>query len=1591
MKGRKVQLKVFYWQATDENDGTKTVIHVGGRTASNETVHGLIEGFTPYVNVELPTRIAWDKYKAKTFFKHLQAILGKFGPVGEPELYKKSQLHYLKDMYIINMNFPSSEAVRKLTYACNNAKGIYVPGIGQFWSREFKVHEANIDPILKMSAAKNLQLANWIELTELIPEDEVHYSEEERKFTTADIDLKVNWKDIKPIEQPGKDLYITPSYCSFDLECYSKNHNSKMPNPEIPENKVISVSMVFGILDNVESRKHTLISLGEPRKDRIRNCDELIIFETERDLLLGFSKLIRERDPDLFIHYNGMKFDWDYLIKRAELCECFNDFSYMSRVSGKKASLEKKNWSSQAYGEQVFRYLECHGRTNVDVLIEIERNHRLANYRLDTVAERFLGQHKDDVSPRELFMLWDLTHDVYPFVKDKTITPKELIQWRAKVADIFEFRKCTGNVVKVYREELMKSSTKEFAEKCREAMEIVGTYCIQDTILPVELIEKLNIWKSMEAMSNVTHVPVAYLHTRGQQIKVLSQVYRETIPKDMIIPTFPKSDKIEKYEGATVIEANAGDYTNVATLDFASLYPTVMIAFNISYDTILEDDDPTPDSECHVLEFKSHVGCEHDEKKRKKKAEDVICKDYRYRFRKVKYHIDKKGNVRREHEGVMPRLERNLMASRKVAKKEMAKVEALLKTHYGTATEDDIKFYTKMAWRMVGKGELGKNEAMMAEINFNTLNANQLALKVSCNSVGGNTPIPCLVDGQFRYLAIEALFSKDFTVDDDGNELCNGPQNIQVWSDKGWADIKYVIRHEAPKVMHRVLTSSGCVDVSADHSLLNEFGKEVKATDLDYGDKLLHISAPLPEDTPARPLISADRIKDIPKPVLIFELIDKYLSDKYENRLWFFLLNLPDLEKGIRGSLNASRWYYFLKSLGYSVTINRVLGDVHFFGLSENTLIETCVKAFVDFTTTPGEYIYDIETSTHHFAAGVGDMIVHNSAYGCMGVNNGMLPLIAGAASVTAMGRRLIMMAIDRIKKEYPSLKLVYGDTDSCMIHFTGKSLDEAWGLAEQASKIATHAIKCYIVGVPEDYTIGPDKIPIAKYTLDTPGFKDLPYKDQCHVLDYQSCPIDLEFENFYGRYLLLTKKRYVAYSVNRKGDLLGITKKGVVLTRRDNSRYLRDTYESVVTGILDNISEQNVMYKLYDRIQLLFTRQITAQQLIIYMGIKSIINYAKSKKEKKGRNIISQVPIDKHGVIIDDVIGPLDPRLVYPNLPQVLLALKMMRRGEDIPPNTRLEFLYLLTKGWTHQGQKAEDYTYYKEFKDIENLRPDYLHYIEKQLAKPITELISVKFKKGFVPFIPIEDKFRECIGALPTKHRVQVARQTSYIKSRPPKKIRYDDDEEYIGWEVLKVEGYERDREDYKNLAKDKPFQSYISKKLEAQATYVLDQIKSLKYEEEDSISKEKYPDFYNLCTWYKSVELINKLYKAFGIKKRKWIRPTRSADRLEANVDIVMISVAYSEEGVNKGDIGTILQRIESGDKKDPVYSYSIMIGDNETHVSKVIKNVPRKAFTTYTVKDGKVMDNIFDYRTYYTQVVRDIKDLGSMVTIIQDDEY
>ena len=97
---------------------------------------------------------------------------------------------------------------------------------------------------------------------------------------------------------------------------------------------------------------------------------------------------------------------------------------------------------------------------------------------------------------------------------------------------------------------------------------------------------------NMIEMARVTGVPMNYLILRGQSVKVLSQILRHAMPKDYLIPALRQTGQGDQFTGATVLEPDRGFYSQpIATLDFASLYPSIMRAHNLCYISLVKKPD----------------------------------------------------------------------------------------------------------------------------------------------------------------------------------------------------------------------------------------------------------------------------------------------------------------------------------------------------------------------------------------------------------------------------------------------------------------------------------------------------------------------------------------------------------------------------------------------------------------------------------------------------------------------------------------------------------------------------------------------------------------------------------------------------------------------------------------------------------------------------------------------------------------------------------------------------------------------------------------------------------------------------------------
>ena len=567
-----ISFQAVTWNAKDiedEDEDTRDYqIVIFGRTFDGKSI--CVKTFyNPYFYIEVPK--GWKYSNAVHVIKALKRRLYKYGDdvlSWSLEAHTKMYGYTNKEQFLfLKIVFKSQTAWRKAGWVFK--KPLKVLG------REdtFQPYESNLDPMLRFGHEQDIPFSCCIALDKY----EVIESDSINRYSNCDIEVKVKCTDIK--RDLERDSIAPLVQCSFDIETYSSDGSFPLAeNPDCPVLQVASTYQIYGT-DKFEKQ---LFCVGKCDK-----IDDVEVFECddERELLDKWAEQLRLKQVDIITGYNIWKFDLHYMFTRANFSGA-QEFLKLGKVQNYEAWLRDASFSSSAYGDNHYKMVDIPGVLQLDLLVIMQREHKLTSYKLDNVAKHFLKEQKVDM-------------------------PYQLM-----------FKKIVGN----------SQDVKE-----------VGEYCVQDTMLPQRLINKLAIIPNMVEMSKATWVPLSFLIERGQGIKVFSQITQRTRLEDMVVITLDKSTLPQDadYEGATVLAAKKGAYTEIPItgLDFASLYPTIMRAHNLDHSTYVMD----------------------------KKYDNLPGVDY--------FEINGH-RFAQNHEGIIPKMLKDLALNRKAAKKEMAKAEA---------------------------------------------------------------------------------------------------------------------------------------------------------------------------------------------------------------------------------------------------------------------------------------------------------------------------------------------------------------------------------------------------------------------------------------------------------------------------------------------------------------------------------------------------------------------------------------------------------------------------------------------------------------------------------------------------------------------------------------------------------------------------------------------------------------------------------------------------------------------------------------------------------------------------------------------------
>ncbi|CAL8576216.1 DNA polymerase zeta [Xanthoria parietina] len=328
----------------------------------------------------------------------------------------------------------------------------------------------------------------------------------------------------------------------MSLELHVNTRSNLVPNPEQDE-----ISCIFWCIrsddDNLEvngANEGTHVGIvalsgerGLAQKIAHHSSVEVEEEELELDLINRMVDIVRSYDPDILTGYEVHGGSWGYLIERGrcqydfDLCD---EFSRMKSQSHGRFGKESDRW-----GFNHTSTIRVTGRHMINIWRAMRGELNLLQYTMENVVFHLLHRR--------------VPH--YPY--------QDLTKWYT-------------------------------SDKPKDLARVVDYY-VSRVQLDLEILEQNELVPRTSEQARLLGVDFFSVFSRGSQFKVESLMFRIAKPENFLLPS-PSRKQVGQQNALEclplVMEPQSAFYNSpLLVLDFQSLYPSVMIAYNYCYSTFL--------------------------------------------------------------------------------------------------------------------------------------------------------------------------------------------------------------------------------------------------------------------------------------------------------------------------------------------------------------------------------------------------------------------------------------------------------------------------------------------------------------------------------------------------------------------------------------------------------------------------------------------------------------------------------------------------------------------------------------------------------------------------------------------------------------------------------------------------------------------------------------------------------------------------------------------------------------------------------------------------------------------------------------------
>jgi DNA polymerase zeta len=329
---------------------------------------------------------------------------------------------------------------------------------------------------------------------------------------------------------------------TMSVEVHVNTRGKFVPNPEQDE-----VQCIFWSVKSDETALNSqspedsiqsgilVLCVEDMVLERIRKqaTGQVIAESTELDLMVRLVEIVRSNDPDVLTGYEVHGGSWGFLIERARVKYDFNlcdEFSRMKTESYGRFGKESDRW-----GFNTTSTIRVTGRHMINIWRAMRGELNLLQYTMENVV-------------------WHLLHRRIPHYAWRTLTA-----WY-----------CSG--------------------KTGDLGRLLQYYQIR-TRLDLEILEANELIPRTSEQARLLGVDFFSVFSRGSQFKVESIMFRIAKPENLMLVS-PNRKQVGGQNALEclplVMEPQSAFYNSpLLVLDFQSLYPSVMIAYNYCYSTFL--------------------------------------------------------------------------------------------------------------------------------------------------------------------------------------------------------------------------------------------------------------------------------------------------------------------------------------------------------------------------------------------------------------------------------------------------------------------------------------------------------------------------------------------------------------------------------------------------------------------------------------------------------------------------------------------------------------------------------------------------------------------------------------------------------------------------------------------------------------------------------------------------------------------------------------------------------------------------------------------------------------------------------------------